>query len=399
MTLPAAAGREARPGRVLFIIVLVDLIGFGMVLPLLPGHAARFTTSETAIGALVASFSLMQFLVAPWWGRLSDRVGRRPVLLLGLAASAASYILFAVAQSFTILLLSRLLAGSIGATVNVAQAYLADVTPPRDRARAMGMIGVAFGLGFILGPALAGISSLAGVSVPGYVAAGLCLLSLIYGYAALPETQHSRPMNPRVGIAWRLVLVPYIVTLLSVVGFAVITVVFPLFTARVLNLDRQETSAYFVLMGISSAVVQAWLIGRLAPRLGEPALMLIGCVLLAAGLAAAPFCFTADIIPSLRGPAFIVALATLSAGTGFVWPAVAGYISRHSMNGEQGQALGALHSVASVSRVIGPVLVGAIGERGGYTVAFLTGAVLALLAAVGSLFVPRAPQAASAMTS
>lgn len=245
--------------------MLIDLIGFGMVLPLLPGHAAEFSSSETAIGALVASFSLMQFLVAPWWGRLSDRIGRRPVILLGLASSALSYLLFAVAGNYWVLLLSRVIAGGLGATVNVAQAYLADITPPAGRARAMGMIGMAFGLGFIIGPALAAITSHAGATVPGVTAAGFCLVSLVLGWRFLPETREHQPSNTVGPVPWRTVASPYLVMLFSVVGFAVITVVFPLFTTQAMGLGRRETSMFFVLMGLSSALVQGWLLGKLAP--------------------------------------------------------------------------------------------------------------------------------------
>ncbi|MEO8201766.1 MAG: MFS transporter [Gemmatimonadota bacterium] len=389
MTTPKSGLSSRSPARALFIIVLIDLIGFGIVLPLLPGRAAEFTPSETAIGFLVASFSCMQFLVAPWWGRLSDRVGRRPILLLSLGASTVSYMLFAVAGSYWILLVSRVLAGAIGATVNVAQAYLADITPPQDRSRAMALIGVAFGLGFIIGPAIAGVSSLAGTAVPGFVAAALCLLSLIFGWYALQETRVQLVPTSPAPIPWRRTIVPYSVTLLSVVGFAVITVVFPLFTKEQLHFERYQTSALFVLMGLSSAVVQAWLIGRLAPRMGERSLMLLGSLLLSIGLAVIPVSFSAGVPIPLRLPVLMLALAALSAGTGFVWPAVAGYISRLTPESEQGHALGALHSVASIARVIGPVLVGLVGEQGGYDRAFLTGAGLAFLAAIGSLFATR----------
>jgi len=174
------------PGRILFAVVLIDLVGFGIVLPLLPSQAAQFSSSATAIGALVASFSLMQFLVAPWWGRVSDRIGRRPVLVLGLASSAVSYLLFALARDYWVLLLSRILAGGLGATVNVAQACLADITPPAGRARAMGIIGVAFGMGFIIGPAIAALTSHAGAAVPGYTAAAFCAASLLLAWFYLP---------------------------------------------------------------------------------------------------------------------------------------------------------------------------------------------------------------------
>lgn len=368
-------------GRVLFAIVLMDLIGFGIVLPLLPGYAAQFSSSETAIGALVASFSLMQFLVAPWWGRLSDRIGRRPVILIGLGSSAVSYLLFALAQDYWVLLVSRVIAGGLGATVNVAQAYLADVTPAAGRARAMGMVGLAFGLGFIVGPALAALTSHAGASIPGITAAAFCGFSLLLGWRYLPETREHRPSPARGPVPWGTATAPYLVMLLSVIAFAVITVVFPLFTVQTFGLGRRETSMFFVLMGVSSAVVQGWLLGKLAPKIGERALMIAGSLLLAAGLALTPLAHTLG-SEGTGWIVFLLALVGLSAGTGFVWPAVAALISRTTAEESQGQALGMLHSVASIARVIGPLLIGAIGERGGFEAAFFCGAALALVAAI-----------------
>lgn len=385
--------RESRPGsssgRILFAIVLIDLIGFGIVLPLLPASAAQFSSSATAIGALVASFSLMQFLVAPWWGRLSDRVGRRPVIMLGLASSAASYLLFALAGSYWVLLASRVVAGGLGATVNVAQAYLADITPPAGRARAMGMIGVAFGLGFIIGPAIAALTSHAGALIPGLTAAGFCGASLLLAWFALPETREHRASSPRGPVPWDVTAAPYLVMLLSVVGFAVITVVFPLFTAQVAGLGRRETSMFFVLMGVSSALVQGWLLGKVVPRTGERALMITGSLLLAAGLAAIPLSHSLELGPAGRWSLFLFGLVVLSAGTGFAWPAVAGFISAATGEAHQGRALGMLHSIASIARVIGPVWIGFIGERGGFGAAFYGAALMAAGAAVAGLLVRR----------
>jgi len=381
-------GSGPAAGRILFIIVLIDLIGFGIVLPLLPGYAAEFSGSETAIGALVASFSLMQFLVAPWWGRLSDRIGRRPVILIGLGSSAVSYLLFALARDYWILLLSRVLAGGLGATVNVAQAYLADITPPARRARAMGMIGLAFGLGFIVGPALAALTSHAGASIPGLTAAAFCAFSLFLGWRYLPETRVHRPSSPRGPVPWGVAMPSYLVMLLSVIAFAVITVVFPLFTTQVIGLGRRETSMFFVLMGVSSAVVQGWLLGKLAPKTGERALMIVGCLLLAVGLALTPLARTMVPGVGMQWTVFLLALVALSAGTGFAWPAVAALISRTTREEDQGRALGMLHSVASIARVIGPILIGLVGERGGFEAAFFCGAALALAAALTALLSP-----------
>ncbi|MBW8772097.1 MAG: MFS transporter [Gemmatimonadetes bacterium] len=141
-----------RPTRIVFLVVFVDLIGFGIVMPLLPSYGARYTANETLIGFLVAATPAMQLLTAPFWGRLSDRIGRRPVMLMSLAGAFLSYVMFALAGSFTTLLLSRLVAGSCDASVGVGQAFLADRTRPDQRAKAMGLIGAAYGLGFIVGP-------------------------------------------------------------------------------------------------------------------------------------------------------------------------------------------------------------------------------------------------------
>ena len=174
--------------RRLFLTVFLDLVGFGIVLPLLPSYGALHTRSATLIGALVAIDSLLTFLLAPAWGRLSDRIGRRPVLLIGLAGSAVSYLVFGLAGSFVALALSRVISGATGATVHVAQAYLADVTPPERRSHAMGLIGAAFGLGFTIGPAIGASASAHGDALPGFIAAGIAAINFLLAWAGLPET-------------------------------------------------------------------------------------------------------------------------------------------------------------------------------------------------------------------
>ncbi|MDP9348309.1 MAG: MFS transporter, partial [Gemmatimonadota bacterium] len=163
---PEPRARSSSPLLVVFLTVFLDLVGFGIVIPLLPLYAETFGAGPVTVTWLVAVYSLMQFLFAPWWGALSDRVGRRPVLLVGLFGSAASYLLFGLAGSLPVLFLGRALAGFMGANVGVAQAYIADVTPPEERARGMGMIGAAFGLGFVFGPAIGGLLSHFGPAVP-----------------------------------------------------------------------------------------------------------------------------------------------------------------------------------------------------------------------------------------
>jgi len=191
---------------VVFAVVFVDLLGFGIVLPLLPTYAAAFHVSPAAIGFLVTSFSLLQLVAVPVWGAISDRFGRRPVLIVGLVGSTASYVLFAVAGSYWALLVSRIVAGAMGATIGVAQAYIADITAPERRAHAMGILGAAFAMGFILGPALGGILSTHSYSSAGVVAAALCAANALAALAWLPETpkrKATRRLGRVLSAPWR----------------------------------------------------------------------------------------------------------------------------------------------------------------------------------------------------
>src|SRR3954447_4701824 len=180
---------------VIFLTVFIDLIGFGIVLPLLPIYSRNFGASGLMIGVIMASFSLMQFFFAPLWGRLSDRIGRRPVLLISLAGSTLSYLIFGLAPNYSWLLIARAFGGVFAANISTAQAYIADVTTPADRAKGMGLIGAAFGIGFTLGPPLGGIASAQlGLGAPGFIAAGICGLNFLLAIFRLPE---SLPVSSR----------------------------------------------------------------------------------------------------------------------------------------------------------------------------------------------------------
>ena len=372
----------------IFLTVFIDLIGFGIVLPLLPGYAASLHVSDTAIGLLVASFSLMQFLLAHWWGRLSDRIGRRPVLLVGLAGSAASYLLFALAQDFWLLLLSRLIAGGMGATVNVAQAYLADITPAAGRARAMGLIGAAFGLGFVAGPALGGITSRFGDAAPGLTASLLAALNLLLAWRWLPESLGAGPAAARgAPVHWSRFLAPLGAVGFSTVGFTVLYVVFPLQAERALGLDRHQTAYLFVLIGLVNAGIQAGLIGRLVTRFGERPLMVCGAGLLALGLGLLPEAFAGGVE---RLPLLCAGLVVLSAGSAMIAPSAAAYVSRVAPAAEQGRALGILQSVGAVARIGGPIMAGVVAGQAGARMAFLAASAAAGLAGVSALVAGRA---------
>ncbi len=373
------------PTSLIFITVFLDLIGFGIVLPLLPGYAARLHVSETAIGVLVASFSLMQFLLAHWWGRLSDRIGRRPVILVGLLGSALSYLLFAFASSYWILLASRVVAGAMGATVNVAQAYLADVTTPAERPRALGLIGAAFGLGFVIGPGLGGLSATLGDTAPGLMASGLTAVNLALAWWWLPESR-APGVQPRAEtpVHWTRFLIPFAAVGFSTVAFTVLYVIFPLEVERVLRFDRHEAAYLFMLIGIVSAIVQGALIGRLVGRFGERRLMVSGGMLMAVGLVALPQAFASG--PGTGSLTLLYSgLLILAAGSAMVGPSAASFVSRRAPASEQGSALGLLQSVGAVARIIGPVLAGSVAAALGAAAAFLVAAGAALLAGMAGL--------------
>ncbi|MBK6422558.1 MAG: MFS transporter [Gemmatimonadetes bacterium] len=347
------------PSLLIFLTVFIDLIGFGIVLPLLPSYAAAFQVGDTGVGLLVASFSLMQFLLAPWWGRLSDRVGRRPVLLVGLAGSAISYLVFGLAGSFWLLLVSRLVAGAMGATVNVAQAYLADVTPADRRAGAMGRLGAAFGLGFVVGPAIGGLSSHWGSAAPGLVASALTGLNLVLAWRWLPESRRAAATGVATApVHWSRFLGAFSATACSTVAFTVLYVIFPLQVERSLGLDRHDSAYLFVLIGVVSAAVQGGLIGRLVRRHGEPLLIAVGGVVLALGLALLPRALT----PGAGLPLLCGALVLVAAGSATIGPSAAAFVSRVAPAEEQGRALGLLQSVSAVARIIGPIAAGGIAS-------------------------------------
>lgn len=364
--------------------VFVDLVGFAIVLPLLPSYGSRYGGSDFAIGVLVASYSLVQLLLAPWWGRVSDRIGRRPVILIGLIGSAFSYLLFAWASTFFVLLLSRVIAGSTGATVNVAQASLADGSPPDRRSHVMGLIGASFGIAFIVGPALAGITSRLGDAAPGYLAAALTGANWLLALFLFPETRVPRPAaSDSNGLDWRRLTTPFGVILFETLAFTVMYAFFTLFGERVLGYGREEIAYLFVYLGLITAVIQGGVVGWLVPRLGEVRLMVIGSLSLAIGLGSLPL--TVGESPTWLVPALLTSLFFVAVGTGLVTPTVAGFVSRVTDPREQGRALGLLQSTASTARILGPVAFGIVSGLGGVRAPFMIASLMALIALVLAL--------------
>jgi len=371
---------------VVFTIVFIDLVGFGIVLPLMPGFAASYGISPVAIGVLVTSFSLLQLMVSPLWGSLSDRIGRRPVLLIGLAGSTVSYLLFAFAHGFWALLASRVVAGSMGATVGVAQAYVADITPADKRAQSLGLLGAAFALGFILGPALGGVLYSYSHSAAGFAAATFCGVNALAAFLWLPETPRHLGRQARGRVPVSPLAAPLAAAFLLVTSFAVIHVSLPLLAQHDLGLSPRRLGMLFAFSGVISAIVQGGLVGRIAPRFGEARLATVGALLMATGLALFP--------GSQHAGHLYLALAFLSMGSAASNPSILAAISRSTAPHLQGSALGFAQTAQNLGRIVGPLAAGALYGAYGHSAPFFAGAGIALLGAGATLAISRRPGSA-----
>ncbi|HLL75990.1 MAG TPA: MFS transporter [Pyrinomonadaceae bacterium] len=353
------------PLAVIFVTVFIDLVGFGIVIPLLPFYASRFGASPFAIGLLFASYSLMQLVFSPVLGRLSDRHGRRPVLLLSLLGTALGFFILGFADTLLLLFVGRIIDGISGANISTAQAYVADVTTPENRAKGMGLVGAAFGLGFIFGPAIGGTLSLWGKSVPFFFAGALALANAVLLYFTLPETvtpdTAARTAAPARGLGAMVAGLrrPVFGSVLSiyflfVVAFSIMTTTFALYTMRRFGYEEHHNGYLFAFIGVIAVVVQGGLIGRLVRRHGEMPFVIGGAALFVAGLAALPF-----VGPAAGGLAALLGvLAMLANGNAMATPSLQALASRSAGGGEQGLALGLTQSAASLARVVGPLIGG-----------------------------------------
>jgi DHA1 family tetracycline resistance protein-like MFS transporter len=359
---------------VIFLTVFIDLIGFGIVLPLLPIINRDLGASGFLIGVIQASFSAMQFLFAPSWGRLSDRIGRRPVLLVSTAGAAISYAVFAYGcglparTALWVLLGSRILAGICGANITVAQAYIADITPPADRSKKMGLIGMAFGLGFVFGPPLGALGiQFFGLRGPGCLAAGLCALNFMLALAILPESW--KPSSEHVAgrphfAQWRHTLTqPKIGLLISVFFLATFCfasfettlglLISKNFRLRAASYQDMKMSGYLIAYcGILGAAVQGGAIGRMVKRSGEARVIANSLFLLSASLAPLPFIHGGGF---LAWTLLLIVLAVLAIGSSLTRPPVFGLISILTPANEQGATIGIAQSAGSLARIIAPI--------------------------------------------
>ena len=369
-----------RPLLIIFLTIFVNLVGFGIIIPLLPFYAQTFGASPVVIGLLFAIFSLCQLFAAPALGDISDRYGRRPVLVFSLAGTVISFVMLAVAHSLMMLFAARIVDGLSGGNISTARAYVADITEPKDRARAYGLIGAAFGLGFILGPALSGVLARISYTAPIWAAAAITLVATAMAWAWLPETVHrahagTGTWNP-FGFLPGLVGRPVVRRVLTVdfiywFAFAVFQTTFALFVERRFGFDVSQTGYFFAAFGILGAIIQGGFIRHVVKRLGDrPTFMLgLGCTIV--GLIAAALSHSV-------GP-FAIALVPLAFGIGFGHPTIASLVSLVGRGDEQGRVQGAASGVESLGRTLGPVWGNASLQQFGEGVPYVSAAVLLLV--------------------
>jgi MFS family permease len=376
---------------VLMATAFVDMLGFAMVFPLLPYYALRLQADEWLIGWMIASFSIAQLASAPLWGRLSDHFGRRASILVGLGTSAVAFAVFGFAVSIWMLFLSRLIQGLGGGTTGVLQAYVADVTEPKDRAKALGWLSASTGAGVMIGPAIGSLAFKFGTEAPGLVAAGLCLVNIVFAWRLLPES-HSGRRHPQVteggtpipGRSIRSMVmevlhhpggeVPQLIWIYAVgmLGFMSMTGVLALYLASDFGITEESIFIFFVYVGAIGVVMRAVMLGKLVDWLGEVKLMRVGAACLALGL------FVIPLPKSVLTLGLVLGLVPI--GTACLFPAVSALVTHRAARHELGQTLGVQQAIGGVARVIAPIWATAAFQGFGTAVPFyISGLVVAVV--------------------
>lgn len=389
---------------VIFLTILLSTIGFGVCIPVLPLYAEKFGATEFVNGLLTGVFALVMFVFAPLWGKLSDRIGRRPVLIFSVLGSAVGYFIMGWAGSLVWLFVARIIDGASGGNIAAAQAYIADITSQESRSKAMGMIGAAFGLGFIIGPAIGGIMAKWSPHAPFYFVGALCLVNALLVFTSLPESlppekrkeAHTElPLRELLHHADSRIFVRVAASyFVCLAAFSIMTAVFSLFGKHRFGLDEQQIGYIMAAIGVIGVIVQGGVLRRLLPVFGEVKLARTGFVLLLISFL---------LLPLTQGMSSMLAVSCLIAlGNSLTQPTLNGLASRSVDPAWQGRAMGMLQSAASLGRGIGPVM-------GGWLLGFDRGAVhygrtpfwVAAALMIGTLFIGaglRIPQGNSAAT-
>lgn len=366
---------------VLFLTIFIDLLGFGIVFPLLPGYAKELEIKDEYIGILMGSFAFVQFFASPFWGSLSDRIGRRPVILISTLISTVAYLVFGFANTFAIILISRILSGFGSGNISAAQAYVADITPPQERAKNMGIIGAAFGLGFAFGPALGGfIKEQLGIEFVGFIAAALCLINFALAYFILPESYHNRqtdskikydPITPIVRSMRNYgIMLIMIINIIYVISSFMFNVSANMKWNDVNSFNPQEIGFVFSFIGVCTAITQGLLIGWFVKKFSEYRLMVTSILILAFCMVSITF-----ISPSWFIPYELIILALLALGNGMLRPTAMAILSRLTPRTEQGTIMGVFASVSSFSMGLGAAIATPLYALG-WTNPFYIGAII-----------------------
>ena len=374
------------PLFVLFITIFIDMLGFGIIIPILPIFSKELGAADYQVGLIAMIFPIMNFLFAPLWGTLSDRHGRRPIMLISIFITAIAYFVFSQVTVLWILFFSRLLSGVGSANISVAQAYITDVTSPAERTKSLGFLGAAFGIGFIMGPPLGGwlksISTSGTVDWVGYVACGMCVVNLVMAYFLLPESLKEKKIN----VPFNFKVVTGIITELKkpmvgqllwinfifITAFMLMQISCSLMWKEITLLDEKQIGYVFAFIGVATAVVQGLLVGRMVKAFGETKMLTYGIIFMAVGLAILPLTGK-----TLFVPVQFIGLALIALANGCLTPSITSLLSKFANQNEVGHVLGVSQSFGSVARAGGMGLSGFLYSVQ-FAVPFVVGVVLML---------------------
>ena len=378
-TTGSSRSAQFRSLSVLIAVACVDMLGFAMIFPLLPFYALDLNISPQWIGVIIASFSLAQLMSAPLWGRVSDRFGRRPALLIGLTASAISYVVFGFANSFWLLLVSRVIQGAGGGTTGVLHAYVADTVPPDDRTRSLGWLSAATSAGTMVGPVIGSTAAFWGQAAPGLVAAGLCVVNIVFAWGWLQESSgasdatRTRKRKPVWHTAWTVVgrptrMVSRLIWIygLGMLAFSSFTSIITLYLEAEFGVDETSIWVVFFYFGLMAVVMRALLLGPLVSRLGETRTMRLGATSLLLGFLSYPF---ADSFWTL-----MLMMVLVPVGTACLFPSTTALTSRWADPSELGTTMGTAQAFAGMSRTISPLISTILFQQLGHAIPFFASA-------------------------